>query len=407
MEYPQIPGTSPLPYSVAPPLALSDPLPSALTSPIPPSGESKSIFAFWYSGLATLPPYLMRNVLAWYRRYSPLGWTIYVLDNVPGSPLNVAHYIDTSSSSVVPAAFSDGSLEGSYKAQHTSDLIRYPLLLKYGGVYVDVGILQFGDLDYLWTDVISNPASPYDFAGFTLGAAPALSICNFALMCGPENPLVRRAHRILLKLWEGKTSTAGMHAHALVRHVPMMSVPSEVVVEEEGQEKMVIDDAAMTDYAIQIQAMGSAQRWVDEQDGWDGPKYVREKTWLLSMLDGAFLIEQMTAWTSQRQLELLSLRMPKPGEQETEDQAFAREIVEKTVRESWCLKLGHGFSAKLFGADTLGMLWKKHEGSDAGEGTYAGWLRWAQVNCRQDSPVKQMEVPVYEPTMKGRLLDFL
>ncbi|KAJ7245715.1 hypothetical protein C8J57DRAFT_1361532 [Mycena rebaudengoi] len=203
---------------------------------------------------------------------------------------------------------------------------------------------------------------------------------------------MRRAHHILLKLWEGKTSTTGMHTHPLVRHVPLMAVPSEVVANEKAQEKMVNDDAAATtDYAIQIQAMGSTQRWVDEQDGWDGPKYAREKTWLLSMLDGAFLIEQMTAWTSQHQLDLLSLRMPKPGEQETDDQAVAREMVEKSVRESWCLKLRHGSSAEFFGGDMLGMLWKKHEGSDAGEGTYAGWLHWAQVNCRQDSPVKQMD----------------
>ncbi|KAJ7248440.1 hypothetical protein C8J57DRAFT_1451951 [Mycena rebaudengoi] len=391
MEYPQIPGTSPLPYSVAPPLA----------------HESKSIFAFWHSGLATLPPYLMRNILAWYRRYSPLGWTIYVLNNVPGSPLNVSHYIDTSSPSVVPAAFSDGSLEGTYKAQHTSDLIRYPLLLKYGGVYMDVGILQFGDLDYLWTDVISNPASPYDFAGFTLGAAPALTICNFVLVCGRDNPLVGRAHRILLKLWEGKTSTTGMHAHALVRHVPMMTVPSDVVVEGEGQEKMVVDDAAMTDYAIHIQAMGSAQRWVDEQDGWDGPKYVREKTWLVSSLDGALNVEQMTGWSGQRQWELFSLQMPKPGEKETTDQALARQMVEKTVGESWCLKLWHGHMKKLLGTDSLGLLWRKHEGSDNREGTYAGWLRWAEVNCRQDCPVKRMEVPVYEATRKASLIDYL
>jgi len=150
--------------------------------------------------------------------------------------------------------------------------------------------------------------------------------------------------------------------------------------------------------------MGSAQGWVDEEDGWDGPKYVREKCWLLSMMDGAFAHEQMTGWSGQRQFDLLSLRLPKESEIETEDQALARRIVEEVVADSWCLKLGHGFSAKLFGGDTLGMLWRKHHGSDCASRTYAGWLRWAEVGCCRDSDVVPLKVPVHEPTRKAKLL---
>ncbi len=305
----------------------------------------------------------------------------------------------------MPEAFINGNLDGHYAAQHTSDLIRYPLLLRYGGIYLDVGILQFGDLDWLWTKHITNPNSPYDFAGFTMGDEPDAQIVNFAFMSGPNNPLVRRAHYILLKLWEGKTNTTGMHKHPLVSHCPMMQVPQEVVIDVEGQEKMVINDAAMTDYAIQIQCMGSAQHWLDEEDGWDGPKYVREKCWLLSMMSGAFVQEQMTSWSGQRQFDLFKLALPAPGQEESEDQKLARSIVEAVVRDAWCLKLGHGFTAKLFGGDTLGMLWRKHDGTDCGEGTYAGWLRWAEVNCKSDKEMQPMSIPVYEPTKKGRLME--
>ncbi|KAF2265259.1 hypothetical protein CC78DRAFT_579672 [Lojkania enalia] len=404
MKFPPIPGTSPLPYSPAPPIADNEPLPLALTSPKPPTANSKQIFAFWHLGLGSLPPYLLRNVIAWYRRYSPLGWTIYVFDNVPGSPLNVARYIDTSSPSVVPAAFTNGAITGKYTAQHTSDLIRYPLILKYGGIYLDVGILQFGDLDWLWTKRISNPDSPYDFAGFTMGEDPDLSIVNFAFGSKPDNPLVHRAHNILLKVWEGRTNTTGMHSHPLLSNTPLLRVPSEVEVDDEEQGKIIINAEYMTDYAIQIQCMGAAQRWLDEDDCWNGPEYVREKCWLLSMFDYAYVNEQMTGWNGQRQLDLFAQRMPKPGEEETQDQALARQIVERVVTESWCIKLMHGFSAKLFGSDTLGMLWRKHHGSDCGEGTYAAWLRWAQVHCIQETPIEPMKVPVYEPTMRGRLI---
>ena len=236
-----------------------------------------------------------------------------------------------------------------------------------------------------------------------MGDPPDLQIVNFALMCGPDNPLVQRANHILLQLWENKTNTTNMHKHDLVSHVALMRVPAEVMSEVDGQSVVVINDEIMTDYAIQIQCMGSAQGWLDEEGGWDGPKYVRENCWLNSMINAAFVQEQMTAWSGQRQHELLKLALPGPGEDESEDQKEARNIVEKVVAEAWCLKLGHGFSAKVFGADTLGILWRKNEGTDCGDGTYAGWLRWAETNCKQESPLQPMHIPVYQPTKKGRL----
>lgn len=154
MMYPHIPGTLPLPYTTLPPVPSHGDLPESLTDPKLPSRGTKSIFAFWHSGIETLPPYLLRNVVAWHRRFAPLGWTIYVVNMVPTSPLYVGNFIDTQSPSVVPAAFTNKTLDGGYVAQHTSDLVRYPLLLKYGGVYLDVGILQFGDIDWLWTEHI-------------------------------------------------------------------------------------------------------------------------------------------------------------------------------------------------------------------------------------------------------------
>ncbi|KAF2127027.1 hypothetical protein P153DRAFT_388348 [Dothidotthia symphoricarpi CBS 119687] len=151
-------------------------------------------------------------------------------------------------------------------------------------------------------------------------------------------------------------------------------VPHKVVVEDEVQGKMVINDEVMTDYAIQIQCMGSAQRWLDEENNWDGPKYVRGKCWLLTMVDGMFACEQMTGWSGQRQYDLLRMRLPGVNEAENNDQEFSMKIVEKVVSKSWAMKLSHGFGAQLFGGDTLGMLWRKHDGSDCGKAVTRGVL---------------------------------
>lgn len=189
-----------------------------------------------------------------------------------------------------------------------------------------------------------------------------------------------------------------------------MAVPDEVKAEASGtgqEEKAALDDHSMTDYAIQIQAMGSAQLWLDPDDGWDGPKYVREKCWLYNMVDKAYVSEQLCGWSGQRAFNLLSQSMPKDGAQENADQFLARRIVELSVSNSWCLKLMHGFSAQLFGGDTLGILWRKNPGSDAVDGTYAAWMRWAEVNCTQGELLPPLEIPHYEPTRVDRMSEFL
>lgn len=378
---------------------------AALRNQTPPEIGSKNIFAFWHTGLDTIPPYLLRNIAGWYHQLAHLGWSIYVFDNVQDSNLNIRNFLDTTSDKVMPSAFNQDGLSGEYSAQHTSDLIRYPLLLQYGGVYLDVGIMQFGDLDWLWTQHITNNQSSIDFAGFTLGDPPeSITICNFALICGPNNPLVETAHKILLKLWQGKTSTTGMHKHPLVNHIELMHVPAEVVIEEEGKEKMVTNDESMTDYAIQIQCMGAAQRWEDPE-GWNGPEYVRKHCWLLSMISGAMQFEQLANWNGQRSFDLLSQQVV--FENESEDEKLARQIVEDTVSKGWILKLGHGFSAKLFGFDTLGMIWRKRVGSDCVDGTYAGWLRWAHSNLQQINPPQPLQIPAYQSTRVAKLSEYL
>jgi hypothetical protein len=353
-----------------------------------------------------MKPYLMRNVLAWYQRYSSLAWNIYVLDRQEGSPLNVSRFIDLSDPEVVPDVMRDGgSVTGQYSAQHSSDLVRWPLLLKYGGAYLDVGIIMFGDMDRLWDEHIGNPESPLDYAGFTMADTPdAISIVNFWMMSTPDNSLVHRAHRIFLKLWEGKTDTTGAHAHPLVSHVPLLRVPDNLTQSGDDKGAMAIDDAAMTDYAVQIQAMGSAQRWLDEGAGWDGPSYVRNKCHLLSMIQHAYVNEQLTGWDSAKQHRLFLTPLPSSADGSgTKDQCLARQIIEESVAGSWALKLAHGFSARLFGKPTLGMLWRDDEGSDCKEGTYGGWLRWATVNLKQDERLERLKVEEYEPTMTASL----
>jgi hypothetical protein len=115
---------------------------SDLTNPKPiVEGNEKNIWFFWHKGYSGMHPYCQRNVRAWHRRFSRLGWVIRVVDRKSGSPLNISNFLHITDPSVFPRAFTESTLSGSHALQHTSDLVRWPLLLRYGGVYADVGLM--------------------------------------------------------------------------------------------------------------------------------------------------------------------------------------------------------------------------------------------------------------------------
>jgi len=360
-----------------------------------PVSDEKNVWFFWHTGYTHMHPYTQRNIRAWHRRFSKHGWTIRVLDRLPSSPLNVANFLDVSDPGTFPRAFADGTIGGDYALQHTSDLVRWPLLLKYGGVYADVGMIQIGDLDRLWRETIGNPASRFKVLSYNAGGVEERSLTNYFLASRRDNPLFERCHRLLLALWAadgGKTSTEGMHKSPLLRGIPLMgkSFSEEV-------------SRTLSDYIIQGQVMTMVMGLVDEEDGWDGPKYVAEHVYGIEYMVGSQLINDMTGWDGRKAFDLMSLALPKEDEEESTEQKQAREIVEACLQKSFGFKLAHGLILKVLG-DTLGSLWRKHEGSDSVPGTYAHWLRHATTYWNQDGIPPTLEFRVVEPFKRGPLL---
>ncbi|PFH63409.1 hypothetical protein XA68_10062 [Ophiocordyceps unilateralis] len=313
-------------------------------------------------------PHHPRAVRAWHRRFARQGWVVRVVDRKPGSPLNVANFLDINDPQTFPQAFINGTIDGAYAAQHTSDLVRWPLLLRYGGVYADVGLMQIGDLDRLWNMTVGDPNSPFDVVSYNIGDADERSLTNYFLAAGRDNPLFARCHRLLLALWAGRTNTDGLHASPLLEGVPLMD--GRGLSFTEGEKTYGPDDISrmLTDYIVQGQAMSLVMGLVDDDDGWHGPKYVAEHVYAMHYTPGSQLINDMTAWKGPRQFELMSLQLPRAGQDESEDQILARRIVEACLRTSFGFKLAHGLILRVMG-DTLGSLWRKHEGADEVPGT--------------------------------------
>ena len=370
-----------------------------------PVTDEKNIWFFWHSGFLGMHSYTKRNIRTWHRRFSKHGWTVRVLDCQASSSLNVANFLDITDPGTFPRAFIDGTIGGDYSRQHTSDLVRWPLLLKYGGVYADVGLIQIGDLERLWNKTLGDPTSPFEVLSYDGGDVQANSLTNYFLCSRRDNALFVRCHKLLLELWAadcGKASTDGMHSSPLLKGLPLFNTQSTI---NEGDRKIGSEEVSkmLTDYIIQGQAMTMVMGLIDEEDDWNGPKYVAEHVYAIEFMVGAQLINDLTAWDGQKAFKLMSLPLPKEGETESYEQKQGRNIVESCLQRSFGFKLAHGFILRVMG-HTLGSLWRENEGSDDVPGTYAHWLRCGTLYWTQDEVPPTVELKENEPVKRGPLL---
>ncbi|KAH0496033.1 hypothetical protein TgHK011_009551 [Trichoderma gracile] len=370
-----------------------------LLNPKPVSDE-KNIWFFWHSGFDKMHNYTRRTVRNWHRRFSKKGWTVRVLDLAADSPLNVGKYFDTHDLDWFPKAFAEGTIDGRHAYQHFSDLVRFPLLLKYGGVYADMGVIQIGDLDQVWNTTIGDPNSPYEILTYNMGGVEERGMTNYFLASERNNPFFLRCHKLLLALWAadgGKANTEGMHASPLLKGVPLMD--TGLSMEEDGRVYGREETAQMlTDYIIQGQAITMVMGLIDEEDGWNGPQYVANHIYAYHYMVGSQLINEITAWNGPKQFELMSLPISKQEEAESDDQRLARRIVEEVLSKSFGMKLATGMIVRVMG-ETLGSLWRNNDGSDNVPGTYAHWLRYGTLYwCPKRHPprLEFTEMPAYK-----------
>jgi hypothetical protein len=371
-----------------------------------PVNDVKNIWFFWHSGYANMHPYTQRTVRAWHRRFTKQGWTVRIVDRQPGSKSNIVEFLDVTDPALFPHAFTNESLTGPYALQHTSDLVRWPLLLRYGGVYADVGMMQIGDLDTLWNQTIADPESPYEVLSYTPSGQNHYSLCNYFLAALPNNALFLRCHRLLLALWAtdgGKISTDGMHASPLLQGVPLMG--GEFTITEEDGTFIGAAEVRrlLTDYIIQGQVATAVMGLVDTEDDWDGPAYCLSHFYAIEFMEGSQLINELTAWNGQKAFDLMSLPMPKEGEEESDLQQQARGIVESCLSRSLGFKLAHGLILRV-NKVTLGSLWRDNPGSDIVPDTYASWLRHGMVYWNQNDVPGRVTLSLLPATKVGRLL---
>lgn len=368
--------------------------------------DEKNIWFYWHNGYESMYPTAQRTVRSYYRRFSKLGWKIRVVNRDPGSALNIDRLLDPADPALFPVAFREEAIVGDYPAQICSDLVRFPLLLNFGGIYADVGVMPIGDLDQLWNKTVGNEDSPYEV--FTFGEAKGQVVTNYFMAARRDNALFQRCHKFFIKLWSengGRTGTQDMHSSPLFEGLPLFGEDNPTLSWTENGRTFTMDEGRrmLTDYLCQGQTLNMVLGTIDAEDDWNGPQYGKNHVFAINFLTGSQLINDLTAWDGSRQFELLSLPLPVDGEAETSDQKKARHVVEQCLQRSFAFKLATGLIVRVMG-DTLASLWKKNPKSDTVPGTYAHWLRHATTYFNQDSLPEPVEIFLAEPVKRGRLL---
>ena len=193
----------------------------------------------------------------------PYGWSIHLVDMVPGSENHVLSYV---SKNWFPPCFLNNTMSGRYTGAHQADLARLPLLYEHGGIWLDVSILLFRDVEAIWNRL----KDPYEFAAYVLpfgageGQHSHSYLENWAMAARPQCLFVRKWHEIFKTYWEDRQTSQDIDTHSLFSHLN-------------------IDGYQDPNYLAQHVSFQRLRLLIDLDDGFNGPMWWRSK---IFMLDG-------------------------------------------------------------------------------------------------------------------------
>ncbi|KAL7916962.1 hypothetical protein ACQKWADRAFT_308006 [Trichoderma austrokoningii] len=362
--------------------------------------SEKNVWTFWNKGWGAMRPWAQRNVINWVRKLGP-EWTVHVLDAVPESETHVKHFVE---SSFFPEAFNKEIMDGLFVGPHQGDLVRLPLLWKYGGAWMDVGTLLFRHLDDIWWNCIIDPASPCELGGFAVEFRDKYyTMLNGFLVCQSGNPFIKRWHDIYLSLWGPNTTSAtGFHKHPLLAHIKAIETPSNWVIEDP---EMIIAVDVMLDYLAHFLCLERLRGLRDPNDGFDGAeyfKYFTTKIFLAPAMQELFALQPLTQWSGIEQNNLLMTRLDGPKD-ETWKKAHA--YVRDAFANQSAIKVSRGpKNPKLV---CLAELWDREEFKDADheEETFASYLRRGSIHYDQTRDLVPMVLERNEKTLELGLLE--
>ncbi|KAL2814882.1 hypothetical protein BDW59DRAFT_177809 [Aspergillus cavernicola] len=313
-----------------------------------PVTSERNIWAFWHSGLRSMPSWCQRNVTNW-ARVNGTTWTIRVLDNINNSPNNVERFL---SDDMIPP--------------HSADLIRGACLYIHG----------------------ESPTTPVEMSVMHMGGT---GISNHFIAARKQSPFMEHLHDLFAYLWKDRTSCKGVSKHALL--APVLNggkFHGDEGTNYFGWEHKCEPDAIM-DYGAHILAWQRLVMLEDGGDGFSGVDYFRHKVLLLDVIEESWRAESLLGWRGSDLFNALSTRLDDAPESEEIQTAF--KAVMTTLAESSMQNIYRGKEMLKYSA--LGTLWdeKENEGKDQEAGTLVELVRYGSVHYEQTRDIVPVETP--------------
>ncbi|KAK7048894.1 capsule polysaccharide biosynthesis [Favolaschia claudopus] len=353
-----------------------------------PVTSEKNVWAFWDSGLSSMPAWCQRNVVDWARICGP-SWTIRVLDNVPDSPNYALRFVP---SELLPDAFVKRKMNGEFVGAHSADFLRGALLYEHGGVYMDVGCILIRDMDRICWDEITDPSSPIRVV------VPLMyeqTIANHFVASRRGDPFIKRWHDLF--------------HHGLIEN-PLISFGANFGEDEARVSNFnwdfKIDLKTVMEYIAQILCWNRLTMLEDAGDGFSCAEYWEKHILGFDVLQESWGAESVVGFASAGQGIFDPLNMRIEGDKSSELYKQAEKMVWRLLAASSFQKITH--SKGLTHKPALGVLWgmKENEGKHCEPGTFAELLRYGAVHFRQTRQrITMMESKPAPQTMKKGVLE--
>ncbi|TFA98356.1 hypothetical protein CCMA1212_009837 [Trichoderma ghanense] len=210
---------------------------------------------------------------------------------------NVLNYVEES---YFPKTPLEGTMDG-HKA-HMGDLVRLPLLWKYGGVWMDVGLILMRHVDDICWKRIEDPESPYELSAVALMHLPGTyTPLNGFLGTKSSNPFIKRWHDVYLALWaDGVTNATGFHEHPLLRHLPLFKPDMSTV---NLKDDIRFDPVFFSDYVAHYLCCERIRKLIDPNDGFNGPDWYDKHMLIFDAADEMLYAQVITKWDVDKQDE--------------------------------------------------------------------------------------------------------
>jgi hypothetical protein len=369
---------------------------AALEKHVPVSSE-KNVWAFWDSGISTIPAWCQRNITSWIRLNSPGGWTVRLVDSIEGSPNHWSKFVPAN---MVPPAFAQGTMDGPYVGQHSADALRGALLYLFGGVFLDVSCILLRTFDRICWNQLEDPASPFQVAVCSI-QEEVIQNAFFAARKG--DPFIRSWHDLFVQLWSTpatRTNYVGLRDSPLLQCLNDIPFPVPPI-------GLKVTPRAFEEYVAQIfcwMRMCRLSAPDKEEDQLDYNKYWRENVLAISMIPEGWGAEEVAGFDGKSIFSLLTLKV-EPPRPEDADYRQATKLVWRILTNSSLQKVYNG--KELLLKPALGAFLSKPEnlGKDSLPGTFAGLLRYGAEHFEQTRPVVNTVTPaeIKDTIYKGYL----